>query len=199
MRWHVAAVWLVVLGWCGNSFIIAQPVGSLDADEDQPTLSNILIRNLQLQAINGEYDPIAAWQGRLKRQNNHHHHHQSGSNPNSINNNNNIFDSRSNNLIENRNNNFLENRNINANTNNNNNVNANGNGNGQMPLLSISSPIEALRARLRLEMIRRAADHQIKENKKLLDGLGKRRKRSAISPSDPFGSNGAAEAAIKAP
>ena len=62
MRWHVAAVWLVVLGWCGNSFITAQPVGSLDADEDQPNLSNILIRNLQLQAINGEYDPIAAWQ-----------------------------------------------------------------------------------------------------------------------------------------
>jgi hypothetical protein len=92
-------------------------------------------------------------------------------------------------LIENRNNNYIENRNTNVNSNNNVNANGNGNGNsnGQMPLLSISSPIEALRARLRLEMIRRAADHQIKENKKLLDGLGKRRKRSAISPSDPFG------------
>lgn len=232
MRWHVAAVWLVVLGWCGNSFVTAQPMGSperdrftLAANEDQPSAlsNNVLVRNLQLQALSGElYDPVAAWQvenystallnsycyrpnlyvnkililkkGRLKRQNLHHHHHARGEGSNSnanSNNNNNFMENRNNNLVENRNNNnFVENRNTNAN--NNNNVgggggsNGNGNGNGQMPLLSISSPIEALRARLRLEMIRRAADHQIKENKKLLDGLGKRRKRSVIAASNPY-------------
>lgn len=51
---------------------------------------------------------------------------------------------------------------------------------GQMPQLSISSPIEALRNRLRLEMSRRL-DNQIKQNQKLLESVG--RKRRQIAPS----------------
>lgn len=69
---------------------------------------------------------------------------------------------------------------------------------GQMPQLSISSPIEALRNRLRLEMSRRL-DNQIKQNQKLLESVG--RKRRSISPS-AYGTEGARNkpaSVIKAP
>lgn len=46
-----------------------------------------------------------------------------------------------------------------------------------MPNLSISSPLDALRTGLMLENIRRKQEQQIKENQRLLDEMGKRRKR----------------------
>lgn len=161
MRWHVttlAAVWLIVMGWCG-SVVIGQPVGGFQHQPHHPQVGQSIPEMWALldptdesadtskdgNNLHGDlyYFPAipimkrqqnleddSGWQSqdRSKR--------QSQSNSGSS-----------------------------------------GNHHSQ---LSIISPIEALRSRLRLEMLRRQYGNQIKQNQDKLERVGKRRKRSNL-------------------
>ncbi|XP_046440712.1 uncharacterized protein LOC124191494 [Daphnia pulex] len=191
MRWHVAtlaAVWLIIMGWCGSA-VMGQPIaGSMDQPHPphHPPAGQTIPEMWALMDpadgppdtirdgddLNGDlyYFPAVPI---MKRQ-------QS-------------LDDDSGWISQDRSKRQSQSH-----------SGSSGNHHSQ---LSIISPIEALRSRLRLEMLRRQYGNQIKQNQDKLERVGKRRKRS--NQSSPIAVDGSDEkrmsqpsvapAAIKAP